>query len=107
YRSSTRGSMNSYYLSHLNEITSNFDRFSNGFHERLPSYIEKVRGFTPAFVREPLSYRGGPLRYTSMASDHTRLIANLVGFAETLARSGAPHAANNLSHRNSIGEMAR
>ncbi len=107
YRSSPRGNMDSFYLTHLDELRTDFEGFSRRFHERFPSYLELTPSFTPVIIRDPLIYRGGPLRYTSSASDYTRLVSNLIGYAEVLAGALAKHAASTQVDANQIEEVAQ
>ncbi|HSH95618.1 MAG TPA: glycosyltransferase family 2 protein [Roseimicrobium sp.] len=107
YRSSPRGNMDSFYLTHLEELRTDFEGFSRRFHERFPSYLELTPSFTPVIIPDPLIYRGGPLRYTSSASDYTRLVSNLIGYAEVLAGALAKHAASTQVEANQIEEVAQ
>lgn len=107
YRSSPRASMDSFYLNHLEEIKTDFEGFSRRFYERIPSYMEQIPSFTPVIIHDPLHYRGGPLRYTSCASDYTRLIANLIGYAQVLVKEAAPYAAAVRPATDQVEELAR
>ncbi|CAM2801832.1 glycosyltransferase family 2 protein [Rariglobus hedericola] len=107
YRSSHRGGNTSYYLAHLEELKTDFEGFSRRFYERIPSYMEQIPSFTPVIIHDPLPYRGGPLRYTSCTSDYTRLVANLIGYAEVLVKEAATHAAATPAASNQVDELAR
>lgn len=106
-RSSPREDMDSFYLTHLEELRSDFEGFARRFHQCAPSYLEIARDARPVIIQDPLNYRGGPLRHTSLASDYTRLVSNLIGYAETLACSLAPHASANQNTVNEIAELTR
>jgi glycosyltransferase involved in cell wall biosynthesis len=106
YHSSARANIDSFYLAHLEELKTDFEGFSRRFYERIPSYLELVPNFTPVVIHDPLRYRGGPLRYTSTASDYTRLVANLINYAGVLAKAAAPHASSTRETVNQIEELA-
>lgn len=107
YRSSPRADLDSFYLNHLAELRSDFEGFARRFHERAPSYLELAQNSRPDIIEDPLDYRGGPLRHTSQASDHTRLVSNLIGYAETLAGTLAKHAAFQVDTANMVEESTR
>lgn len=106
YRSSHRGGNSSHYLTHLEEFKNDFDGFSQRFYERLPSYMEQTPSFTPVVILDPLRYRGGPLRYTPSANDYSRLVSNLIGYADVLVKEAAQHAALSIE-ANQVEEIAR
>ncbi len=107
YHSAPRASMNAFYITHLEELRTDFEKFSRHFYERLPSYLEGTPSFKPAIIHDPLYYRGGPLRYTSLASDYTRLISNLIGHAESLVRDAVEYGTSAHKAANHVEEVAR
>jgi glycosyltransferase involved in cell wall biosynthesis len=107
YRSSPRANMDSFYLAHLDELRSDFEGFARRFHERSPSYLEVVRTAPPAVIRDPLGYRGGPLRHTPIVSDYSRLVSNLIGYAETLAGALAKQTATRVDAAETVEELTR
>jgi hypothetical protein len=99
--------MESFYLVHLDELRSDFEGFARRFHERAPSYLEIAQTASPSILLDPLNYRGGPLRHTSRASDYTRLVSNLIGYAETLAGALAKHAASEIGSTDAVEDLTR
>jgi len=82
--------INSFNVSHLEQVRKSLDAFADTFYNHLPVYIEITRHPLDKVV-DPLPYRGSPLQYTSQFSDLALLVSNLLGYSESLARA--------LSHR--------
>lgn len=77
-----------FYLRHAERIRADYAGFVRDFPELLPAYLE-TRGHAAARVEDPLDYRGGVLRHTPFCEDVQRLVGNLCGLAEALARAHA------------------
>lgn len=92
YKSSPRAGLDSFYVPFVERLKKDFAGFARDFPSYRPAYLLSYPDFDPSCVRDPLVYRGASLRYTQACGDFTLFASNLLGYAETLARSLASHA---------------
>lgn len=84
YKTSFRSDMSCFYSNDYREMKSDFDAFHAAFHEKIPAYMASLHPDTGR-VHDPLRYRGGNLKYTRRKSEPTKLISNLLQYAENQA----------------------
>ena len=74
------------YIKHLDLIRQDFDAYATDFHTMLLSHIESP-GQCVEKVENPLNYQGAPLRYGTTLSCAATFSANLIDYADALART--------------------
>lgn len=101
YKTSFRSDMSCFYSNDYQEMKSDFDAFHAAFHEKIPAYMAPLHPHTGR-VHDPLRYRGGDLKYTQKKSESTKLISNLLQYAENQADllSEQPESDSNSFHKN-------
>jgi hypothetical protein len=78
--------LHSHYSKHMEEILKDYEAYRRDFSGRLPSYFPADAG-RAGTTKDPMDYRGGPLRYTPPMPGTGGLIRNLIRHGEILARS--------------------
>lgn len=84
---STQG-MPWYYQDHYEKIRDRYADYEREFCGTLPAYIRTPREELE-WVADPLSYRGGLLRYGRRSEGAAKLVSNLVHYTEAVVRSHA------------------
>ena len=82
---SPQGDELTYYNAPYHELKKSYAKFAHDFFAHRLAYKPAVED--GKMIRDPIDYRGGPLRYTPSAGDQDRFTRDLLDLSETLARS--------------------
>ena len=82
---SNSGEEAAFYEKPYEILREGYSKFVGQFHKFRLSYAPG--GSSEKMVRDPLDYRGGPLRYTPVLNDTDNVVQSLIELAERLARS--------------------
>jgi glycosyltransferase involved in cell wall biosynthesis len=90
-----------FYEKPFREMRDSYSAFTKDFHKIRLSWTQ--RGEHPEeLVRDPIKYRGGPLRYTPEALDTDQFIKQILDLTESLART-SPEGPNASAEKDGAG----